>query len=198
MARSHASLLGPGQPLELPRPGRSAAPFAAIAAAALLFLLAPGVPRVLALAAAVAFGLAAAARAVQEQRELGRLRSSLDRLLLRKALPDAGSPLLVWRAGELSSVDERDHLAASLRRIEKTASAGRLPGAAPLKRAAVRAHEDQIDAIVDLLLGPDPVCARGVLLVRRLLDDPGGPLYDEESSATLGDDLRAALEALDG
>jgi hypothetical protein len=82
--RSHVSLLGPGQPIELPRPGRSAAPLAALAFLAALIAFVPEIPRFAAIAAALAFALAAAVRAGQQQRALAQLRSSTDRLLIRE------------------------------------------------------------------------------------------------------------------
>jgi hypothetical protein len=196
MARHHAPLLGPGQPVELPRPVRSAAPFVALAAVALSLLAVPEIPRGVTAVAVIAFASAAAVRGAQEHRELARLRSSLDRLLLRRE-PAMGSPLLVWRAGELSGAEERSHLVAALRRLERSAESSHLPGAAPLNRRAVRMYREQIDALIAGLSGPDPVKARGVLLVRRLLDDPGGPLYDRDRAGELERDLRNALRALD-
>jgi hypothetical protein len=196
-ARSHVSLLDPGQQTELPRPARSAAPLAALALVALLLALVPDVPRGPAAFAALAFALAAAARATQEQRALTQLRASVDRLLFRD-LPLPWSPLLFWRCGELTSAESRERLAASICRIERAADPSVLPGAAPLNRRAVRTHRDELDAIVDRLLLPEPVSARGVLLVRRLLDDPGGPLFSRDRAPELAAELSQALNALDG
>ena len=104
--------------------------------------------------------------------------------------PTPLSPILVWRAGQLTSPAARERLAAALRRVERSADASHLAGASPLNRPALRASGDEIDAVVDCLLGAEPVRVRGVLLVRRLLDDPAGPLYGaapvEELRATSG------------
>lgn len=195
MARHHASLIGPGQPIELPRAGRAAAPFAALALLSLLLLLVPDVPPVAAAVAAVAFALAAAARAGQQHRALVRLQRSIDQLLLRRE-PTPLSPILVWRAGQLTSPAARENLAAALRRVERSADAAHLAGASPLNRPAVRASGDEIDAVADCLLGAEAVRVRGVLLVRRLLDDPAGPLYGTAPAEELRAALRRALAAL--
>jgi len=192
----HATLLGPGQPIELPRAGRSAAPFVVVAILAALLLLIPEIPREAAAAAALAFAFAAALRATQQHRALARLRSSIDRLLLRNE-PTPLSPILSWRAGELCTAEARENLAKSLRRIERSAEPSHLPGVAPFNRIAIRACHDEIDALVDLLMGIDPVSARGMLLIRSLLDDPSGPLYDRERAPELEGELRRALAALD-
>ena len=195
MARNHASLIGPGQALELPRAARAAAPFAVLSVLSLLLLFVPDVPPAAAALAGVAFALAAAARALQEHRALVRLQASLDALLLRRE-PTALSPILVWRAGQLSSPDARERLASSLRRVERSADVSHLAGASPLNRTAVRASRDEIDALIDCLLGAEPVRVRGILLLRRLLDDSASPLYGTAPADELQSALRRALAAL--
>ena len=196
VTRSHTTFFDPGRPIALPRPARAAAPLAALALVALLLVVAPDVPRWPAAIAALAFALAALARAAHERRALGRLRATVDALLVRD-VPAPSSPLLSWRCGELTSTDSRERLAASISRIERAAAPSVLPGAAPLNRGVVRVHRAEFDAIADRLLFPDPVSARGVLLVRRLLNDPAGPLFDIERSAELGSYLLQALNALE-
>lgn len=196
MPRNHVTLLGPGQPIELPRPARAAAPLAGLALAALALGLAPELPHLAALAAALPFALAAAVRAIQEQRALHRLRASADRLLLRDdSLP--WSPLLAWRAGELTRPEARDRLAAAIGRTRRSASPSSLPGASPLNRGAARHGGPGLEALADRLRDPEPVSARGVLLVRRLLEEPSSPLYDRERSGALDQELEAALAALE-
>ena len=196
MGKSHAHPVGPGYPLELPRTLRAATPFAVLSVVALTLLLVPDVPAWTAAVAAVAFALAAATRAAQEHRALLQLRSNLDRLLLRSD-PGPLSPMLVWRAGELCGTEEREHLAAMLRRVERSADASQMPGATPLNRAAVRASNGELQALADRLTAAEPVSARGMILARRLLDDPAGPLYDRDRADDLGPRLREALRALD-
>lgn len=193
--RSHVSLLGPGQAIELPRPGRAAAPLAALALLAALLAFVPEFPPLAAAAAAIAFALAAAIRAGQQQRALAQLRSSTDRLLLRD-VATPWSSLLAWRAGELTSVGERERLAASISRLERASSSAYLPGSTPLNRGAVRSQRELLDAIADRLLQAEHVSARGVLLVRRLLDDSASPLYDRSRTPELAGELRRALSAL--
>jgi hypothetical protein len=195
--RSHVSLFGPGQPIDLPRPARSAAPLVGLALVALLLAFVPDVPRGPAAIAALAFALAAMARAGHERRALARLRATVDGLIVRDQHAPS-SPLLYWRCSELTSIEAREQLAASIARIERAAAPSVLPGSAPINRAAVRVHHSELDAIVDRLLLPEPVSARGVLLVRRLLADPAGPLFGPERAAELGEQLRQALGALDG
>ena len=197
VTRSHVSLFGPGQPIDLPRPARSAAPLVALALVALLLASVPDVPRAPAVIAASACGLAAVARAAHERRALAQLRATVDGLIVRD-LPAPSSPLLYWRCSELTSIEAREQLAASIARIERAAAPSVLPGSAPINRAAVRVHHGELDAIVDRLLLPEPVSARGVLLVRRLLADPAGPLFGTERAAELGEQLRQALSSLDG
>jgi hypothetical protein len=196
MARSHAPLLGPGYPIELPDAFRSAAPFAILAGLSLALLLVPDVPPWAAAVAAVAFALAATTRAAQQHWALVQLRSNLDRLLLRTEATSL-SPLLVWRAGELCAPEEREHVVAALRRVERSAASSNLPGAAPLNRAAIRENGEAIDALVARLTAPEPVSARGMILVRQLLDDPSGPLYERSRAPGLGVRLVELRRALD-
>jgi hypothetical protein len=195
MARSHAPLLGPGQPIELPRAARSAAPFAALALLASMLLLVPAVPAAAAAVAVAAFSLAAVARAADQHRALVHLQASVDEILLRQE-PIHLSPILVWRAGQLCSLESREQIAASLRRIARSAHPSHLAGASPLNRVAIRAHASEIDAVIDRLDGPEPVGVRGVLLARRLLDDPAGPLYGNAASDELGAALRRIRSSL--
>ena len=196
VTRSHVSLFGPGQPIDLPRPARSAAPLVALAFLALFLAFVPEVPRWPAAIAALAFALAALARAGHERHALVQLRATVDGLLIRD-LTGPCSPLLFWRCSELTSIEAREQLAASIARIERAAAPSVLPGSAPINRGAVRIHRDDLTAIIDRLLLPEPVSARGVLLVRRLLADPAGPLFGAGPDTELGDQLREALSALD-
>src|SRR4051794_2878785 len=192
VTRSHVSFFGPSQPIELPRPARSAAPLVALALAALLLVFVPDVPRWPAAIAALAFALAAAARAGRERRTLAQLRATVDNLLLSD--PTAPhSPLLFWRTGELTSVAARERLAASITRVARAASPSTLPGAAPINRRAIRSKHLELEAVADRLLLPEPVSARGILLVRRLLTDPDGPLFGSARAAELGEQLSQAL-----
>src|SRR3954470_14533023 len=102
VTRSHVSLFGPGQPVELPRPARSAAPLVGLALVALLLAFLPDVPPWAAAVAGPAFALAAGARAGHERHALAQLRATVDGLIVRD-LPAPCSPLLTWRSSELTS-----------------------------------------------------------------------------------------------
>jgi hypothetical protein len=42
-----------------------------------------------------------------------------------------------------------------------------------------------------------PVAPRGVVMLRRLLDDRDGPVYERDRAAELGDALDSVLDALE-
>ena len=72
----------------------------------------------------------------------------------------------------------------------------RLPGAVPLNRAAVRPYRHQLDALVALLDGTEPITARGVLVAQQLLSSPASPLYDRDAVDTLEPRLRKVISTL--
>jgi hypothetical protein len=74
---------------------------------------------------------------------------------------------------------------------------GSLPGASPLRRPAARRYADLLEALRDRLADDSPVTARGVLLARQLLRDPGSPLWSDESEHQLGRALERVLGALE-
>ncbi len=57
--------------------------------------------------------------------------------------------------------------------------------------------ESEIQEMVDVLLNPRPISARGVATASRLLCDGTGPVYNRSRSATLGTALRGAIDQLD-
>jgi HAMP domain-containing protein len=181
--------------LDLPRPGRAALPLLALAALALL-LEADTPLRLVGLAAAGCFALAAAVRVLRARRELASIRRAVDRQIL--AAPSAGtvSELVQWRAHELVAAEERAALARELGAVLHQLDPQHLPSASPLRRAAVRPHADLLRAIRDRLGDEEPVTPRGMLLVHGLLRE-GSPLYtdasDEELARTLAR-VRGALE----
>ncbi len=195
MARGHGSIVGPGQPIEVPDALRAALPFAALALLSGLLLLTPDVPPGVAAFAAGAFGLAAAGRAAQQRRALRDMQVSIDRVLLQKQATPL-SPLLVWRSSQLCAPEARERLAAVLRRVERSAGSSHLAGASPLNRSAIRSNGLEIEALAGYLEGDEPVDVKGILLVHRLLEDPSAPLYGRAPASDLRDELRAALDAL--
>jgi hypothetical protein len=108
-----------------------------------------------------------------------------------------GVPLrLAWRAEELGSTKSRLDLAHEVRSLVRHASARLLPAASPVNRGAVRVESHALLAIADRLADLDrPVPARGIVMLRRLLDDRDGQLYDRDRVDELGTSLDAVLDA---
>jgi hypothetical protein len=63
--------------------------------------------------------------------------------------------------------------------------------------ARVRATRPELEALLDRLLVPAPVSARGMALVRLLMRDGSGPLFRYESREDLSLQVRRATDALD-
>jgi hypothetical protein len=61
----------------------------------------------------------------------------------------------------------------------------------------VLAAAQELDALADRLLSPDPVSAQGVAQARLLLTDGTGPLYRRGAAEDLRDALTRALACLD-
>lgn len=121
---------------------------------------------------------------------------NLDRALAAGASPD-GSEQLARRAQALVRADTRDEIAASLRRLARSAAPSPLGsriGAVPARAEDVRRDLERLAA---RLLEPGPVAPRGVALTQELLTDGAGPLFWTESADDLGARLRIALEALE-
>jgi hypothetical protein len=120
---------------------------------------------------------------------------TLDRALADGALP-AGSEQLARRAQALVRADNRNEIAASLRRLARGDGSplGSRVGAVPARAEDVRRDLERLAA---RLLEPGPVAPRGVALTQELLTDGAGPLFWTESADDLGARLRAALEALE-
>ena len=74
---------------------------------------------------------------------------------------------------------------------------GSLPGASPLRRPAARRCESLLRLVVARLGDDRPVTARGVLLARQLLREPGSPLFSDESEHLLPRALKRVLGALE-
>lgn len=185
------------RPLDLPRAGRAAAPFVALAALALLFLADPRLPWLVGVAAAVVFAAAGALRAYAARRELAAVRRTADRLILHAAHHDDGSALLAWRERELTARSERERLRREIARTLRALDPKRLPSASPLKRPAARANEELFRRLDARLAEERPVAARGVLLAEGLLRAPGSPLYDEDAGRLLPRALSRVLGALE-
>jgi len=166
--------------LELPRPGRAALPLVALALVALGLEAAPEL-RLAGAAAAGCFALAAAVRAERAQAELRAVRRTADRLILVDAYGAEGSDIVRWRMLELVAPDSRRRLAQELERTLRNSDPARLPSASPLRRGLARRHRELLQRLEERMLDGRPVTARGVLLLGRLLREPGSPLYDEHA-----------------
>ncbi len=143
----------------------------------------------------VAVGVLQWARAAVE---LGRRRRAADEWLLRGAAARPSSALLSWRARELTSPRLRSTLARSLRGIERELRGTGLPGPIPLNRRALRLHVVLVRALEDRLDdSARPVSVRGMLLVDRLLTEPGSPLYSGVPDDVLAQALSETLAAID-
>jgi len=148
--------------------------------------------------AACALVLLAVYRATRAAVELGRRRRSADEWLLWGATVRPSSALLSWRARELLSPKLRSTLAHSLLRIERETRGKTLPGAVPLNKRALRRHLGLLCVLQRLLADQGRlVSVRGILLVDRLLTEPGSPLYSYAPDDVLAEALSDALAALD-
>jgi hypothetical protein len=127
------------------------------------------------------------------------LADRLDRSLAAGVHPES-DVLLALRAQRLACPRMRVELATTVGRLLRAAdepehALTRAPSMAVLER--VRTTRNDLEALVDHLLAPVPVSARGVALVRMLLRDGSGPLFRYESRADLAAQVRRATDALD-
>jgi len=153
--------------------------------------------RLAGLAAAGCFALAAVIRGLRVRHELSGVRRAVDRLILRDPRGGEVSDLVQWRARELLDPAERHRLARGLERTVARLDPTRLPSASPLRRGALRRHEDLLRAIAARLDGEEPVTARGVLLVQGLVDGAESPFYRVGSDDALARTLIRVLGALE-
>jgi hypothetical protein len=164
--------------LDLPRPGRAGLPLTALAAGALALEAAPQL-RLAGVAAAACFALAAVVRAARARADLAAVRRAADRLILADAHAAEGSDVVRWRTLELVAPTYREELARELEQTLRRIDPTRLPSASPLRRCVARRHGELLQRLEERMLDDHPVTARGILLLRRLLREPGSPLYDE-------------------
>ena len=177
--------------LELPRPSRAALPLLTLALVALALEASPAL-RLAGAAAAACFALAAAVRAERARAELRAIRRSADRVILASATGVEGSEVVRWRTLELVAPATRNGLARDIEQSLRRADPARMPSVSPLRRGVARRHQELLRKLEARMLDGRPVTARGVLLLRRLLREPGSPLYDEHA----GDLSRALARVL--
>lgn len=171
---------------------RSAWPFLLLAAAALALDADPRLPWIAGAVGAAFFTGAAAVRAAQASRDLRRERIVADRLIL-----SGEGAHVAWRSRELTGPHSRLQLRHELERTLRSLSETRLPSASPLNRPAARRSAELFELLAERLDSPEPVSARGVLVARQLLRDPGSPLYSVHGDELLPRALTRALAELE-
>ncbi len=124
------------------------------------------------------------------------LATKFDRMLAVGVPAADGSPLAV-HAARLTSVDEREAVAHSLRRALADARNrdALLSSRIELNVPNITAAEDRIDQVTLRLHSPRPVTVRGMARLRLLLADGAGPMY-RYGRGDLEGRLGAALAAL--
>ena len=118
---------------------------------------------------------------------------------LARGVPPETRAALALRAQALGETRTREALAGSLRRVLDGARQGSRPrrGQIAILRADVLAAADQLERLIERLLEPGMVAARGCALVRVLLIDGTSPLYLRGASHDLGAAAAAALAKLE-
>ena len=150
------------------------------------------------IAVLLGLGLVAAVEPIRVVMELGRRRHAADEWLLWGAVAHPSSPLLSWRAAELTSPGRRSTLARSMRRVERDASEDTVAAPVPLNRRSIRRNLGLVRALQERLDDHSrPIDPRGILLVERLITVPRSPLYSRDPDDVLAEALGEALTALD-
>jgi hypothetical protein len=139
--------------------------------------------------------LLAPVRSWETRRALRQARRRADEELLASRL---ASPRLAWRTAELIAAANRHDLGRSLIDIVHASDERLLPTAAPINRGAVRECRAELLELAARLYDTQPVTARGVLLVERLVHDGSGPLYGSTDAQRLARGIGVARRAIDG
>lgn len=126
---------------------------------------------------------------------------SLDERLAAGEAPES-DVLLALRAQRLARIDCRRMLARSVTRVLADCDRRRRqqrtvepPSLIAVPKVAA-AHRE-LEQLVESLLAPAPVSARGVAAASCLLRDGNGPLYRYDSTDDLGALVRRTIDALD-
>lgn len=129
-------------------------------------------------------------------RAVARMRAdTFDHQLAVGVRPQAGTALAAHQA-RLASPAEREAIAHSLRQAVSAADSGAVfSSRIPLHPRNIAAAEELIDTITLRLNSAQPVSARGMARLRRVLSDRTGPFY-WYGEGDLGGRLGAALAAL--
>jgi hypothetical protein len=134
------------------------------------------------------------------QRIAARIRATrLDRDLAAGASPDS-SPLLALRAQALVRPSMRRALARRVQQLLDDAAHEEptrvVSARVPVRRERILPVADALRLLIDRLLTPGPVPARGVAVVHDLLTDGAGPLYYVRGHDDLLDVVLDAVEQL--
>lgn len=138
-----------------------------------------------------------ATRTSLRSRVIARVKAhQFDRMLAVGVAAPEGSALAV-HAARLTSVQEREAIARSLRRTVEAAENRNTmdPARTSLHVPNVKAAKDRFDQVTLRLHSPRPVTSRGVARLRLLLADGAGPMY-RYGRGDLEGRLGAALAAL--
>ena|SRR5579872_470469 len=100
-----------------------------------------------------------------------------------------------WRVAELTSGRERLLCGRTLGNVLGELGGTKLPGAAPLRRAALQPHVELLERIHSRLLDGQPVSGIGMLAVQTLLTSSDSCLYSAVDDVE--SDLRRVLVKLD-
>jgi hypothetical protein len=136
---------------------------------------------------------------VLQRLECHLLGDRLDRSLAAGLTPES-DVLLALRAQRLACMASRRELASGVRRLLDAAAHpahGLSPAASMAVLSRVTQSRADLESLVEHLLAPAPVPARGVALARLLLRDGSGPLYRFECRDDLGAMVRRSIAALD-
>src|SRR5436305_2608631 len=137
--------------LQLPRPGRSAAPFAVLCLLALCLEADPRLPWIAGALASVSFAGAAAIRWLRAKHELAAVRRNVDRLIVLEPYSSDRSALAHWRAAEVTAPAFRHNVRREVDRVLSVLVPGSLPGASPLRLPMGRCWSDLIVRLCDRL-----------------------------------------------
>jgi Mg2+/Co2+ transporter CorC len=134
-----------------------------------------------------------------------RLRGAVHRSKLTHQLARGADPLatdeLAHRARQLIGERNRKMLARSLRRtiVEAHRPAMTRARMVIINRVAALEAQKAIEGMIERLVSPHPVRAKGMALLERILSNADrSPLYNSSESGALRRTIRAATAALDG
>jgi len=137
-----------------------------------------------------------AARPSVRARVIARLRAEKFDHQLAVGVPAPVGSALAAHQARVTSTAEREAIARSLRQAVRDAGTGAVfSSRIPVHPRNIAAAEELIDTITLRLHSPQPVHARGMARLRRVLSDGRGPLYFY-GEGDLGGRLGAALAAL--